>query len=212
MFRKITCIVAAAPVLALALLFSGCNSQPSHPNQMNVFDGTCYNSLTAAHAALGYLRSSIASTYPKYVALFNQAAASYATAVNVYALYRTNSNPSNQAAVSANLANLTVSIVALENAFQADMHVPPQTAQQIRNQAAKIRASAKANVSLSDILTELEIAAAVARTIPAVAPYAQLASVVISATEQAVTAETAIAGQPIDLTTLVAIQPIPLSS
>jgi hypothetical protein len=210
MFRKTTSIVAAAPLLALALLFSGCNSQPSHPNQINAFDGACYNSLTAAHAALVYLRSSIASTYPKYAALFNEAAASYTAAVNAYALYRT--NPSNQAAVSANLANLTVSIVALENAFQADMQVPPQTAQRIRNQAEKIRASARANVTLSDILTELEIAAAVARTVPAAAPYAQLASIVISATAQAVAAETVIAGQPIDLTTLAAIPPIPLSS
>ncbi|HLH37367.1 MAG TPA: hypothetical protein VKX41_22045 [Alloacidobacterium sp.] len=210
MFRKTTSIVAAAPLLAWALLFSGCNSQPSHPNQINAFDGACYNSLTAARAALEYLRSSIASTYPKYTALFNEAAASYTAAVSIYTLYRT--NPSDQAAVSANIANLTVSIVALENAFQADMQVPPQTAQQVRNQAEKIRASARANVTLSDILTELEIAAAVARTVPAAAPYAQLASVVISATAQAVAAETAIAGQPIDLTTLAAIPPIPLSS
>src|SRR5579875_3429558 len=188
MFRKTTSIVAAGPLLALALLFSGCNSQPNHPNQINAFDGACYNSLTAAHAALVYLRSTIANTYPKYAALFNEAAA------------------------SANLANLTVSIVALENAFQADMQVPPQTAQRIRNQAEKIRASARANVTLSDILTELEIAAAVARTVPAAAPYAQLASIVISATAQAVAAETVIAGQPIDLTTLAAIPPIPLSS
>jgi len=61
---------------------------------------------------------------------------------------------------------------------------------------------ATARVSISDILTELEIAAAVARTIAPAAPYALLAQLVIGATAQAVAAETAASGHAIDLTTI----------
>jgi hypothetical protein len=63
-------------------------------------------------------------------------------------------------------------------------------------------------VSISDILTELEIAAAVARTIPPAAPYAILAELVIGATSQAVAADTAASGHAIDLTTISPITPI----
>ena len=65
---------------------------------------------------------------------------------------------------------------------------------------------ATARVSISDILTELQIAAAIARTIAPAAPYALLAELVIGATSQAVAAESAASGRAIDLTT---IAPIP---
>ncbi|MGH9582677.1 MAG: hypothetical protein ACRD4O_07060 [Bryobacteraceae bacterium] len=203
MLRKQPFLLAAAPVLALAVLFSGCNPQPSHPNQINAFDGATYDSLTLAHGALSSLRASVSSAYPKYVPLFNEAAAAYATTVNAYAVYR--ANPSDQAAVAVDISNLTVSIVALENTFTARMHVSPQADLNIRRKAKRIRAAAGSNLSLSDILTELEIAAAVARTIPAAAPYATLASIVIAATQQAIAAESAVSGQPIELATLAPI-------
>jgi hypothetical protein len=205
MLRKPKFLFAAAPVLAFAVLFSGCNTQPDHPNQINAFDGATYDSLTVAHGALTYLRASISSSYPKYVPLFNQAAAAYATAVNAYSLFRL--NPQSQAAVPVDVSNLTVSIVALENAFQADMAVSPQEVLQVNSKAKRIRAAAS-NVTLSDILTELEVAAAIAETVPAAQPYAALASIVIAATQQALAAEAAVSGQPIDITTLTAIAPI----
>ena len=72
--------------------------------------------------------------------------------------------------------------------------------------AESLRARAAGqNVTVSDILTELEIAAAVARAVPAASVYAGLASMVIEATSQALAAESASAGQAIDLTT---IQPL----
>ena len=71
----------------------------------------------------------------------------------------------------------------------------------------KIRATAR--VSISDIFTELQIAAAIAQTIPPAAPYAILAQLVIDATRQALAAQTAAASQPIDLST---ISPVPAIS
>ncbi|HEX7361557.1 MAG TPA: hypothetical protein VF283_13790 [Bryobacteraceae bacterium] len=207
MFRKQPFLFAAAPVLAVAVLFSGCSPQPSHPNQIDAFDGATYDSLTLAHGALIYLRASISSSYPKYVPLFNETAAAYATAVDAYAVFRT--EPSSQAAVAADVASLTTSIVALENTVAADMHVSQKTERDIRQKAQHIRAAASSNLSLSDILSELEIAAAVAETIPAAAPYATLAAVIIAATQRALAARTAASGQPIDLATLTPIAPIP---
>ena len=150
------------------------------------------------------MRAQVSVSYPKYIPVFNQAANSYAAAYNAYALYRT--NPSNQAALTIAIANLTVSVVALENSFQSDMQVSPKTVVSIRNRAHKLRErAAGANVTVSDILTELEIAAAIARAIPTAQKYASLASMVIAATSEALAAEAASAGQPIDLSTITAI-------
>lgn len=206
MLRKHSFLLAAAPVAALAVLFSGCSPQPSHPNQINAFDGATYDSLTLAHGALTYLRARVSATYTQYKPLFNQAAASYATAVSAYAVFRT--SPSNQAAAAADIASLSTSLVALEDTFASDMHVSSQTELNVRKKANRIRARAGSNLSLSDILTELEIAASIAETVPAAAPYAALAVAVIAATQQALAAETAAAGQPIDLTTLAPVAPI----
>lgn len=206
MFRKQPFLLAAAPVVAVAVLFSGCSPQPSHPNQISAFDGATYDSLTLAHGALTYLRARVSTAYPQYVPLFNQTAAAYATAVDAYAVFRT--APSDQAEVAADVTSLTASIVALENTLAADMHVSQKTENAIRRKAHRIRAAASSNLSLSDILTELEIAASVAATIPAAAPYATLAAVVIAATQHALAAKTAASGEPIDLSTLTPIPPI----
>lgn len=206
MLRKQPFLLAAVPVVALAVFFSGCSPQPSHPNQINAFDGATYDSLTLAKGALNYLRARVSTTYPQYKQLFNQAATAYSTAVNAYVLYRT--KPSDQAAVASDIANLTTSIVALEDTFASDMHVSAQMEQKIRHKAQRIRAAAAgSNLSLSDILTELEIAASVAEAVPVAAPYAALALAVIAATQQALAARTAEAGQPIDVATLA---PVPL--
>jgi hypothetical protein len=201
MINKLKLAVLILPLFAF-FLASGCGSQPAHPNELNAFDGTTYDSLTVAHGALTSLRAEVVSSYPKYAPVFNQAAAAYATAFNSYSLYRTTAN---EADISMALANLTVSVVALENAFLNDMHASSVNIVKMRRKANAMRARASASVTISDVLTELEIAAAVAKAIPAAQPYAALAQIVIDATSQAVAAEAAASGQVIDLST---IQPL----
>jgi hypothetical protein len=192
-------------VLTLAIGTLACNTQPSHPNQINTFDGASYDSFTVAHAALASFRLQVSTTDKQYISVFNEAAAAYATGFNAYSLYRT--TQANQAAVSVAISNLTFSIVSLENAIQAALHVSPQAVLNVRAKAAKLRASASPRISISDILTELEIAAAIARTLPGTQPYAGLAAIVIDAAQQALAAQTSASGQAIDLST---IQPIAL--
>jgi hypothetical protein len=187
-----------------AVLATGCGTQPTHPNQLNTFDGASYDTLTLAHGALASLRTQVVVSFPKYVPVFNEAAVSYAVAFDAYALYRT--NPSDESALVVAAGNLTLSIVALENSFQTGMQVPPGIVTDVRRKArALLEEAARQRLTVSDILTELEIAAALAESIPATSSYAGLASMVIEATSQALAAESAQAGQPIDLTT---IQPI----
>jgi hypothetical protein len=195
----------ALPVFSLVCVLTiGCGTQPNHPNQLNTFDGATYDTLTVAHGALGSLRAQISASYPKYVPQFNQAASAYEVAFQAYSLYRT--DQSNQSQLSLAIANLTVSVVGLESTLQSDMNASPAVVANIQGRAKKMRATAR--VSISDILTELEIAAAVARTIPPAAPYAILAELVIGATSQAVAADTAASGHAIDLTTISPITPI----
>jgi hypothetical protein len=204
MFKKLPFIPLAALALVLAL-GTGCNTQPAHPNQINAFDGATYDSLTLAHAALTSLRSEVITSYPKYSPEFNKAAAAYSAAYSAYSLFRTQSSA--EGSVSVQINNLVVTVIRLETAFEADMHASPQSIVKIRGKASVIRAQAGKNVTVSDILTELEIAAAIAETVPAAQPYAKLAAVVIAATSDALAAEKSSAGQPI---TLDSIQPVPV--
>jgi hypothetical protein len=201
MINKLKLAALMLPLFAF-FMASGCGSQPAHPNELNAFDGTTYDSLTVAHGALTSLRAEVVSSYPKYAPVFNEAAAAYATAFNSYSLYRTTAN---EADISMALANLTVSVVALENAFLSDMHASSANIVKMRRKANVMRSRASASVTISDVLTELEIAAAVAKAIPSAQPYAALAQIVIDAASQAVAAETAASGQVIDLST---IQPL----
>lgn len=185
---------------ALMLTTAACKTQPNHPNQINTFDGASYDSLTLAHGALASLRVQISANYRQYVSIFNEAAGAYSTAYNVYALYRT--NPNNQAAVSVAISNLTVSIVSLEDAFQSEMQVSPQTVLKVRGQAHRFRSTAAPSITISDILAELEIAAKIAESVPGTQPYSTIAAIVISATQDALAAHNAASGQPIDLSTI----------
>ncbi len=195
-------------IIAAALISTGCNTQPTHPNQINTFDGTSYDSLTLAQGALTALRVQVSTAYPQYAPEFNGSAAAYSAALSVYSIYRTAVTGTNQAQLSAAIQNLTVSIVLLENTFQADLHASPTSTQKVRARAARIRSGAGANLSAVDILTELEIAASIAEAVPQAQPYAALAALVIAATDEAVAAENANAGKPIDLSTLQPIAPI----
>ena len=200
---KIKLAAFALAAIALTISTSACNTQPNHPNQFNTFDGASYDSLTVAHAALASFRVQVSTNDKQYVAVFNEAAAAYATAFSAYSLYRASQN--NQAAVSVDIVNLTVSIVSLENAIQAALHVSPQVVLKAREKAGKIRAAAGQRITISDILTELEIAAAIAETVPGSGPYSELAAIVITATQQALAAESSASGQAIDLSTIQAI-------
>jgi hypothetical protein len=42
------------------LIVGGCGNQPPHPNQINAFDGSSYDTLVTVHAALGSLRPTVA--------------------------------------------------------------------------------------------------------------------------------------------------------
>ena len=198
-------IIAAAPVAAALLLSLACSPQAVHPNQINAFDGASYDSLTVAHAALTSLRVTVSTSYPQYKTSFNQAAAAYQVALTSYSSFR--ALPANQLQAALAISNLTVSMVNLENAFQADMQVKPAAASAVRQHTYKLRAS-QPNLTISDILTELQIAATIAAAVPGTQPYAAIAQVVISATRSAIDAMTTISGQQIDLSTLTAIAPI----
>jgi hypothetical protein len=191
--------------LALTIGTEACNTQPSHPNQINAFDGASYDSFTVAHAALASFRVQVSTTEKQYVSVFNEAAAAYAIGFNAYSLYRTTQG--NEPAVSVDIANLTVSIVSLENAIQAAFHVSPEAVMKARDKGTKTRAGVGPRISISDILIELEIAAAIAQTVAGAQPYAGLAAIVINAAQQALAAQSSVSGKPIDLST---IQPIAL--
>lgn len=195
-------------IAAAALVSTGCNTLPTHPNQLNTFDGASYDTFTLAHGALTSLRVDVSTIYPKYAPQFNEASAAYSTALNAYSLYRATANSNNQAQVTVAIRDLTLSVVVLENAFEADLNVSTATTQNIRARAARIRAAAGSNTSVADILTELEIAASIAETVPQAQPYAKLAAMIIAATDNALNAEEAAAGQPIDLSTIQPIAPI----
>lgn len=189
----------------MVIVCTGCN-QPSHPNQINAFDGASYDSLTVAHAALVSLRTSVSTTQTQYIAPFNEAVAAYATAYDSYVTYR--AVQTNQAALAADIANLTNSITSVESAFQTQMQVTPAAVASARSATLQTRAKIARNITVSDILTELEIAATVASTIPATQPYSTLAAVVIKMAQDALTAFGAITGQPIDLSTIQPLAPI----
>ncbi len=204
MFKKsFTWAAVALPVISI-IFASGCGTQTSHPNQINAFDGKTYDTLLLAHGALVSLEASVTTSYPKYTPTFNQAAAAYEAAYTTYVSFR--STPTTQAEVAVTINNLTVAIVAIENAFQADMRASMASIADIRARAKRIRSAAAHNgISVSELLTELEIATAVASTIPQTGAYAKLAAMIILTTSAALAAETAAAGQPIDLSL---IQPI----
>src|SRR5690242_1168972 len=192
-FRKVFMSKSKLAILTLVLVALtistvACNTQPTHPNQINTFDGASYDSLTVAHAALASFRVRVSTVDKQYVSVFNEAATAYAAGFNAYSVYR--ATQSNEAAVTLTIANLTVSIVSLENEIQAALQVSPQTVLNVRRQARKIRAAASPRISISDILTELEIAASIAQTVPGAQSYAGLAAIVINAARQALAAQT----------------------
>lgn len=198
------CRAAIAVLFCAVLMLTGCQSS-THPNQINTFDGSTYDTLVTSRAALVALRSDVVSKYPTYAPEFNAAARAFETTVQTYTLYR-GAPTATQEQVTLEIGNLTVSVVALETSIQQALHVPPATAAKVRAQYQhKRNGLARNNITVSDILTELEIAAGIAQAIPGAQPYAGLASLVIQATQSAVAALQHAQGTPIDLQ---ALQPI----
>ena len=204
MFKPLKWAAVALPVICI-LFACGCGMQASHPNQINSFDGATYDSLLMGHDALASLRTNVSASYPAYTPVFNQACAAYSVVYASYSTFR--GRPTTQAEVAVAIANLAVAIVVLENALQTGLHPSAKDVIGIRAHAKRLHAFAnEKGISVSDILTELEIAAAVARTIPQASPQAGLAQIVIASTNAALAAQAAAAGQPIDLALL---QPVP---
>ena len=122
-----------------ALLFAvgltvGCKGNvtptpPSHPNQLNAFDGHAYDVLITAQAALQQVKVE-AKKFPQFKPRVNQAIAAYNTAMTAYKLYHTvaASNPLTEPQAQSDLANqltdLMAQIAALEKSFgQAPVEV-----------------------------------------------------------------------------------------
>ena len=196
-----------AGAFAATLIFcTGCSNQPIHPNQINSFDGATYDSLTVAHAALVSLRASVTATHQQYTMPFNEAVQTYATAYSAYATYR--AAQSDEPALVLALANLTTSIRSLEQTLQTDMKASPADMFRAKAQAEQFHASIGRRFSVSQILTDLEVAAAVAAAIPATQPYSTIAQIVLQMANDALAAFGASSGQPIDLSTIQPIAPI----
>jgi len=206
MFKPLQWAAVALPVICI-LFAGGCGTQASHPNQINSFDGATFDSLLMAHGALASLRTNVPASHPAYAPVFNQACAAYSAAYAGYSTFR--GKPTAQAEVTVAIANLAFAIVVLENALQAGLHPSAKDVVAIRGHAQRLHAFAEQKgIGVSDILTELEIAAAVARTIPQASPQAGLAQIVIASTNAALSAQAAAAGQPIDLALLEPVPPI----
>ena len=143
MFKQFKAAAVALSILGI-LLTGACGTQPSHPNQINAFDGATFDTLLLAHVVrlpLLAAETTVSTSYPKYVPIFNEAAAAYNTANATYATaFRT--TPTTQAEVTVTITNLTVAIVALEDAFQTDMQASPTMVAQIRAKAKRLRSSA----------------------------------------------------------------------
>lgn len=192
-----------------AILFAvGCGSPNTHPNELNAFDGSTFDSLVATDAALTSLRAQVSQQFPAYKNTFNTAASGFNMAVQVYTTYRSAPNTQTQAEINTDILSLTQAVVALETQIQSDLHVDPTKVASIRASIEKKKGAylkahaAGTNISIVDVLTELDIAATVAEAVPGASPYAALAQVVIQMAQTAITAVQASNGTPIDLTKL----------
>lgn len=206
---SITSLVALAGILFTV----GCGSSV-HPNQINPFDGDTYDTLTTARAALVATKSRVQAQYPKYVVLTNTAIASYNTAYASYVTFR-QAPAASDIQLASQIGLVTAAVIELESQLQADLKPSAEAIQKANAKYASLKDqypahTIAAHISLASILTELEIAAAVAQSIPIASPYAQLAQLVIEATSQAVAAVQASSGKPIDLSLIGPVSLIPI--
>ncbi len=199
-------ITLTAILVAVLTLCTSCGNQPAHPNQINTFDGASYDSLTVAHAALASLRSPVSTTQRRYITPFNQAAGTYATAYAAYVAYR--GAQTNQAGLTLAISDLAASIASLEGFFQTDMRAAPADIARVQSRAAHFRSTVGRHITLSDILTELEIGASIAATIPLTQPYSTMAEIVIKMAQDSLNAFGASSGQLIKLSAILPVASI----
>jgi hypothetical protein len=203
----------SALVIAAALTLASCGNTITYPNQINAFDGATYSTLLVANGVLSGLRASVGQD-PQYTATYNSAAASYNLAVTGYSAFRTAPNAST-ATLVLEIAQLTPLVVALEVAIQAELHptgaMKSAAVAHAKKESKIIARAAKSNVSLQTILTELELAAAIAQLVPGAGPYAALAQVILGLVSTIDAKLQATAGQPINLAYLTVIAPLTFS-
>lgn len=197
--KRIHFALGAAVLAAAALITTGCKPQSNHPNQLNRFDGAAYDSLVLAHGSLVSLKTSVQQQYPALAPDFNKVAEAYNTAVAAYSIYRMTG--ATEGAMSTALHNLTLSLVLLVGEVEINLHRTD-----LRPATAKI--SAQTDYSASELLTALQLAAAIASLVPATQAEAQAAEAILAATRQALTEWRAVANAPINLAWLTPIDAI----
>lgn len=206
--------LASLAALTVMIFSVGCGSS-THPNQLNAFDGDAYDTLLTSRAALVTLSAKVKTQYPKYTNAMNTAIASYNAAFASYSTFRTTPT-AGTAELATQIGQVTVAIVQLETQIQQDMKPSAEVVMQANlkygNLRNKYSAHSTAHISVADILTELEIAAAVAQAIPQASPYAALAQFVIEATSQAVAAMQSASGRLIDLSQIGPIALLPVTA
>lgn len=204
---KITVFLPFVAVLAL----TSCQP-PTHPNQINDFDGKTYDSLLLTHGALASLRENIRISHPDFIPAFNATAHAYTAAFDAYSIYRI--DPQRVApTLSSLVSDLALNVQKLEHDLTDPLPVEPAKKDAVRERMALRRGRMAASrpryeMSLVDILTTLETGAQIAKFVPIAAPYADLAVLVIDATKRAVGDFNASSGKLIDLALLAPIAPI----
>lgn len=86
--RQLSLFAAVGIVLAAAFLQAGCAKTltPSHPNQINQFDGVAYDTLITVQGSLNQAKM-LAPQFPQFKTELNQAIAAYNSAIAAYKLY-----------------------------------------------------------------------------------------------------------------------------
>lgn len=105
-------LIALAFVLAT---LCGCVKQttPSHPNQINAFDGIAYDTLVSVQAGLTQAKA-LAPQFPQYKVALNDAIVGYNAAIAAYKLYHAGaSGAPDTATLQAQITTLVGSVGSL---------------------------------------------------------------------------------------------------
>lgn len=105
-------------ILVGASLLSGCATKgaKSHPNAINAFDSTAYDTLVTAQAAIEAAKADIGA-HPEAKDVLNKAIATYNSAEAAYSIYHSLGDPSQQVELQKQLSDLIASVGGVEKAF-----------------------------------------------------------------------------------------------
>jgi hypothetical protein len=113
---RIKLTAALLPVLLLMIMFSGCAAKSAtHPNQLNSFDGSAYDTLITAQAALESAKAQI-NVYPEAKPILNEAIASYNVALASYKAYH-NAGGGDISQLQAQLIDVVKAVANVQKAF-----------------------------------------------------------------------------------------------